>query len=424
MKSPRTFTLPNGLRVVLAPQEGAPTATALVMVRAGSEDEKAEENGVSHFLEHLAFKGSTKYPKPGEISHALESLGADNNAWTTEHHTAYWAKSQAGKAQDILEIVTELHLHPLLEPGEVDKERGVILEELAMVEDDPQRKVMDLWQEALYGSQPAGLPVGGTKASVKAITHKQVVDYRSRRYRAPQTVVAMAGGFDAAAAAKFIKAKFQEVDARPAVRKPKTREEQQKPGMLVRAKKSDQAHLALGFRAFPMGDKREAALQVLAAVLGNGMSSRLFMRIREELGAAYYVYAGADLSLDHGSLAVGVGASLGKVDVVISAIMDEFTRLTRELVSPRELARAKDYQIGMFLMGMESSHAIATHHASDLLLRGRVVPIRETVAAVRAVTAEDIRRVARSVVREDRLNLAGIGPDLDPARLRKLLRLR
>lgn len=407
----------------MAPQPEAPTATALVMVRAGSEHESAEESGVSHFLEHLAFKGSSKYPKPGQMNHELESLGAENNAWTAEHHTAYWAKAQAGKAQQILEIVSELHLDPLLQAEEIDKERGVILEEIAMYEDKPERKVADLWQKLLYGDQPAGRPVAGTKENVSRITREQVVAYRARRYRAPDTVVSLAGGFDPVLATKFIKQRFADLDGRPAARKTKTKESQDRPGILLEHKKSDQTHLSLGFRTFPMGDKREHVLGTISNVLGNGMSSRLWMRIREELGAAYYVYAWPDLSLDHGTLGVSVGANTKKVDAVISAVMEEFTRLTTDLVTPRELKRARDYQIGLLLMGLESSDAIASHYASDLLLRGRVVPVKETVAAIRAVTAEDIRRVARQVIKNEGLNLAGLGPDLEAARMRKLLKL-
>lgn len=424
MKQPRIVELKNGLKVVLAPQPGALTTTAAVMVRAGSEYETKEINGVSHFLEHLAFKGTKKYPGVGQVAEELERMGAVTNAWTAESHTAYWAKAQSGKAGKLIDIISELHLDPLLAAPEIEIERGVVIEEIAMYEDMPSSKVQEVWGELLYGDQPAGRPIAGPKENIRKLTRDQIAKYRASRYRAPETVVSIAGGFDVAEIGAFVKKRFASLDDRKAARKSKTVEKQSKPGVQVVKRAGDQAHLVMGFRAFKIGDKRDHTLSLLATVLGGGMSSRLFRRIRDELGAAYYVDAWTDSSVDHGSFGVSVGANIEKADEVVRSIMREFSRLTEELVSPRELARARDYQIGGFLMGMESSAAIATHYGSSLLLRGRVVPVKETVASIRAVTAEDIRRVARMVIKEETLNLAGIGPGLTEAHFRKLLRLR
>lgn len=424
MRSPRVITLQNGLRIILAPQPEAPTATALVMVKAGSEHEAAQESGISHFLEHLAFKGSGAYPLPGQISHEIESLGAENNAWTTESHTAYWAKSQSGKIGRVLEIVSDLHLDPLLQAEEIGKERGVILEEIAMMADRPTSIVNDLMQALMHGDQPAGRPIVGTKESVKAITRAQIAAYRARRYRAPDTVVVVAGGFDVGAVSAFLRKRFAGLDARPAPRKARTREVQSGPAIRLLRKKTDQAHLQIAFRAAKLGDPLQQVLYTLATVLGGGSSSRLFTRVREEMGAAYYVSAWNEFSLDHGSLGVSVGASLRKAEEVVRVVLEECVRLTRELVPPREMRRARDYQIGTFLMGLESSDALASHYAHDVLLRGRVVPIRESIADMRAVTAEDVRRAARKFVHAEGLNLAGVGPDLDARAIRKLLELR
>ena len=423
MKVPRVIALPNGLRLVLAPRADAPTATALITVRAGSEYEAKEENGVSHFLEHLAFKGTARYPKPGQLAHELEGMGADTNAWTSEMSTSYYAKAQAGKADRLLEIVAELHLSPLLDAAEIERERGVVIEEIAMYEDMPSRRVHDLWSELLYGDQPAGRPVAGPKETVRRLTRAQIAGYRARRYRAPETVVSLAGGFDAARAARFVRERFGQLDARGAARKPRTREAQSAPALRLQKKASDQAHLVIGFRAFPIGHPSEPALSMLAAILGSGMSSRLFMRIREELGAAYYVNAWLDESADHGALGVSVGAGVDRVEEVTGAVLAEFGRLTDALVSPRELRRARDYRIGGLLMGLESSDAIAARHAADLMFRGRIVPVREEIGNMRAVTPEDIRRAARRVIRPEGLNLAAIGPDVREAHFRKLLRL-
>jgi len=423
MRRPRVIELKNGLRVVLAPDPNALTATALVMVRAGSEYETAKESGISHFLEHLAFKGTRRFPRPGQVSEELEGMGAETNAWTAESHTAYWAKAQSGKAQRLLEIVSELHLEPLLDGDELERERGVIVEELAMYEDQPARKVEEVWGSLLYGDQPAGRPIGGTKASVAGITRDAVAEYRARRYRAPDTVVSLAGGFDPVQATRLIKERFETLDGRKAAAKKRTKEVQEKPGIALLKRDGDQAHLAVGFRAFRKGDRRETALSLLATVLGGGMSSRLFRRIREELGAAYYVYAWNDTSVDHGAFGASVGANVERADLVLRAIVEEFVRLRDELIPAKELRRARDFQIGGIMMGLESSDAQATYNASSLLLRNRVVPVREKVAALRALTPEDLRRAARAVIREEGLNLAGVGPDLTTARFRKLLGL-
>jgi predicted Zn-dependent peptidase len=423
MAAAKKIILPNGLRLLLAPQPASLASTVLVLVEAGSEYETKRQNGISHFLEHLMFKGTTKRPKPGMISAEFDSLGAEYNAFTGQEYTGYWAKAQRHKLPQIFDLVSDLYLNPTFDPGEIEKERGVVIEEINMFEDTPMRRVQDLFTQLVYGDQPAGWDIAGRKEVIRTLKRNDFIAYRSKHYVAPATLVVVAGAFSANEMKQSVRKLFGGLPHGRRVAKPKTTERQTRPQTLVRFKESDQSHLVIGTRAFSIFDDRRYALNVLADVLGGGMSSRLFHRVREELGAAYYVRAAAGLSLDHGYLEVSAGVDNKKIELVIRAILEELRRLSGTLVPPDELKKAKDHMIGNLLLGLETSDELASYYGGQEILTRSIIEPQVLLKRIQAVTAEDIRRVARSLFRNNGLNLALIGPFKKQAPFQKLLKL-
>ena len=413
--------LKNGLRLILAPQKGL-AATALVLVEAGSGYETKKINGLSHFLEHLMFKGTVKRPRPGAIAEELDSLGAEYNAFTSQEYTGYWAKVQKEKLSQILELVSDLYLNPVFNDEEIDKERGVVIEEINMYEDTPMRKVHDVFSELLYGDQPAGWDVAGKKEIIRRISREELTTYRKKHYVAGATVVVVAGDFDETKTSRLAENLFSGLGRGRKIAKSKTKERQSRPAVVAKFKESDQAHLVIGTRAFDIFDDRRHALQVLANVVGGGMSSRLFKRVRDELGAAYYVRAGSELLLDHGYFSVSAGVDHKKLELVIKAILMELERLADEPVGAEELKKAKDHLIGNFILGMETSDELAGFYGSQEILCEKLMKPSQAIDKIRKVSSEDVRGVARAIFKNNRLNLALIGPYRRTETFKKILR--
>jgi len=422
----KKHTLKSGLRVILAPQKDAPAATVLVLVEAGSKYETKKTNGLSHFLEHMVFKGTQKRPTALAISKELDGLGAEYNAFTSHEYTGYFAKAAARHSERTLDIISDMYVNPIFDSKEIEKEKGVVIEELNMYEDTPQRKVGDLFMELLYGDQPAGWDIGGSKETVRGLTREEILDYRGKHYVAGATLVVIAGNLESLGGEKEILAKiekqFANVTTGEKHGKEKTTESQSKPEILVRFKESDQTHLVLGARAFDLFDKRKYALDVLSDVLGGGMSSRLFQKVREELGAAYYVRAGADLFTDHGFLGVAVGAEHSKLEVVIKAILGELKRVADGDFSEKDLRHGKDHMLGKLMLGLETSDELAMFYGGQEILEKELKTPEEAAKKLAAVTREEVISVAKDIFRNDRLNMALIGPYKEKSAFEKILK--
>jgi predicted Zn-dependent peptidase len=422
MKHFKKITLLNGLRVILAPQEGLAT-TVLVLVEAGSKYETKNINGLSHFLEHMCFKGTAKRPRAIDISAELDGIGAEYNAFTSQEWTGYFAKARNENLDTILDVICDLYLNPIFNPQEIEKEKGVIIEELNMYEDMPQRKVQDLFLELLYGDQPAGWNVGGQKEIIKKLTRGDFLAYRQKHYVASATSVIVAGSFNGEKVVRQIKKCFAGISAGKKSGKVKTRERQIKPAIMIKHKESDQTHLVLGCRAFDVFDKRRYALDVLADILGGGMSSRLFQKVREELGAAYYVGAGADLFSDHGFLGISAGVDHQKLSVVIKAILEELNKLKNGAVSEKEVRRAQDHLSGRLILALETSDELAMFYGGQEILKREMISPNELLKRIRSVKKDDILSVANYIFKNNKLNLALIGPHRDTKPFEKILRL-
>ncbi len=423
MRTCTKTVLENGLRILTIPRKDDLATTFLVLVEAGSEYETKEISGLSHFLEHMCFKGTTKRPKAMDIAGELDGLGADYNAFTAQECTGYFAKAEAHKLHQALDIVSDLYLNPVFDLAEIEKEKGVVIEEINMYEDMPARKVTDYFMELLYGDQPAGWDVAGTKDVVRSLTKGQLAAYRAAHYVPGATVIVAAGGFDEEDIIKKIKETFGAIPASPKGAKAKVIEAQTVPQVLLKKKAVDQTHVMLGCRAFSAFDERRFALEVLSDVLGGGMSSRLFQKVREELGAAYSVRAGTDLFTDHGYLAVNAGVDQAKLFTVIMAILDEMKKLKDDLVPEGELRRAKNHLVGRIILGLEASDELASFYGAQEIAGEPLMSPQELVAKLEAVTAEEVRDVARAVFVNEGLNMAVIGPIADDTELKAALRL-
>ncbi len=416
-------TLENGLRILTVPMPGALTTTVSVLVEAGSEYETKEINGLSHFLEHMCFKGTLKRPKAIDISRELDGIGAVYNAFTSTEVTGYYAKAEAGHLDKILDIVSDIYLNPVFDPAEIDKERGVIIEEINMYEDMPMDKVHSVFTKLVYGDQPAGWDIAGEKDVINRVKQEDFIKYRNSRYIASQTLVIVAGNFEEASVIEKVKTLFYGIKLGDKFPKLATIESQSLPAVLVNHKESDQTHIILGVRAFNIFDDRRFTLEVLSDILGGGMSSRLFMKVREELGAAYYVSSNSQLSLDHGFFFFFSGVANGKLEIVLAAIISEFKNLRDNLVSETELEIAKNHLVGNMMVGLETSDDISRFYGGEEIITGHILSPQELERKLKAVTAEEIRNLAKDIFKTSGLNLAIIGPVKNEEPLRRLLTL-
>ncbi|MGC9610787.1 MAG: pitrilysin family protein [Minisyncoccia bacterium] len=406
----KRIKLKNGLRVILAPQPGSLATTVMVSVEAGSKYETKDKNGISHFLEHMCFKGTTKRPQASVISTELDGLGAQYNAFTGQEATAYYAKTKNENFNQILDVVADMYLDPIFDTNEINKEKGVIIQEINMYEDTPSRRVAEFFMQLVYGDQPAGWDIAGRKEVIERITRNDFIKYRGEHYVPQATIVTISGGFKGVGLINKIEKYFSALKPGTKSSKLKVKEAQLKPRESVNFKDSDQTHMVLGFRAFGIHDKRRLVLQVASEVLGGGMSSRLFKKIRDELGAAYYVRADADLYSDHGLFEMAAGVDHKKLESVIKAGLQEFVRLRDELVSEKELKKAKEHLIGNLYLSLETSDELAHFYGSQEVSGLKLSSPQELARKVNKVTAEDVRNVMRQIIKNSRLNLALIGP--------------
>jgi len=401
------------MRLILVPEPQSLATTVAVLVQAGSKYETKEINGLSHFLEHMCFKGTKKRPRPIDIASELDGLGAEYNAFTSQEWTSYFAKAKNENFDKILEIVSDLYLNPVFDLREIEKEKGVIIEEINMYEDIPQRRVQELFMELVYGDQPAGWSVAGRKEVIRILSQENFLKYRGEHYLASSTILVIAGGFDEKNISEKVENYFAGLGRGEKSGKIKVAESQEKPGEFVKFKESDQTHLVLGFRAFDVFDERRFVLELLADILGGSMGSRLFQRVREELGAAYYVHASADLYSDHGLLTMAAGVDHKKLDDVVKASLEEFAGLKNELVSETELERAKEHLTGHLFLSIETSDQLAFFYGGQEVMGVPILAPQMAAQRIKAVTAEEIQKVAEELFKNNRLNLALIGPFKD-----------
>ena len=413
----------SGLRLVSIPMEGTKTATVLVLVGTGSKYETKEINGISHFLEHMMFKGTTKRPGKMDIARELDAIGAEYNAFTGEEYTGYYAKASMEKLDTIMDVVFDIFLNSKLAQEDIDTERGVIVEELNMYRDMPQRYIYDLFKKLLYGDQPAGWDIAGEKETVMSLKREQFVNYFNTHYIAKNTIIAIAGNVDPEIIKKKAGEYFSAIRDGNLVTKLPVTEKQSESALLVHYKKTDQTHFLLGFRSCNMYDKRKYALGVLGTVLGGGMSSRLFEEVRDKRGLAYYIGADNDTATDTGYFIVKAGVNNEKVYEAIKVVLDEIRKIKDGGITAEELQRAKDNISGSMALGLEHSDAVANAYAGPVLFENKVLTPEEELGKIKKVTLEEVHQVAKDIFDDNKLNLAVIGPFKDEEPFKQILRI-
>lgn len=414
--------LPNGLRVITVPMKDNLTATVLVLVEAGSKYETKRINGVSHFLEHMCFKGTEKRPKAIDISKELDALGSQYNAFTAQEYTGYYAKSDAKHFKQIFDIVSDIYLHSTFPAVEMEKEKGVIIEEINMYEDMPNRHVQDLMMKLLYGDQPAGWNIAGEKKNISRMKREDFIRYKKAHYLPNATVLVAAGAVSEREVVRQANKIFGVAKRGLKKGKIKVKEKQKKPAVLVKFKKTDQTHFVLGIRTYDLFSRKSPALAVLGGILGGGMSSRLFQKLREEMGVGYYVRAYNDAYTDHGFFQISAGVDNKRVEEVVRAVLEECKKLTAEKVGKEELNKVKEYLIGNMKLSLESSDDIANFYGADELLKRELKVPENKAQEIRKVTAAQIQALARDIFKNKKLNLALIGPFREKSRFTKLLK--
>jgi predicted Zn-dependent peptidase len=414
---PHVHTLPNGLTVILNDTKAFPTLTTLVLVGAGSRYENEANNGVAHFFEHMAFKGSKKYPNSLRISSIIEGLGGVFNAFTSKDNTGYWIKATSENFETVVDVLSDMVLHSLLQEEEIEREKGVIMEEINLYEDTPYRKVGELFEDLLYKGTPLGFDITGTKKSVNSFTRKTFVDYIDQLYHPRNAVVVVAGGFQNGMTEERALAIITDKFGKWKNGKEKGEfvtvvDTQDKPELLIKTKKTEQAHFCLGFRAFSFFDDRKYALSLLATILGGGMSSRLFMEVRERRGLCYYISTGRELYHDVGNLVTqaGVTNNLEKVLESLSVILKEHKSIKNGEVTDEELENAKQLLKGRLSISMEDSSYVASYLGGRQILQNSIETPEDAIKKVEAITKEDIVNLARDLFVPEKLNFAIVGP--------------
>ena len=413
--APVAHTLSNGLRLLVTPMPYARSVSISVYFAAGSRYEPTEaEAGLSHFLEHLCFKGTAGRPKPLDISMELDSIGGNINAATNRELTVYYAKVTPEHLEQAADVLADMLRNSLLADPEIERERGVILEELAAVEDSPTEQVSVLLDGQLWPGQPHGRDVAGTVQSVTEMPNPRIVEYYRRQYVPNATVVSLAGAISTEAALDLVQRRFGDWKPGTPVDWVRHHDQPRGPRIALLEKDTEQAHVAIGLRGICSSDEDRYALDLYSVILGEGMSSRLFSRLREELGLCYDIHSYMSTLLDTGMFGIYAGVDPANTAKTVREIARELARSLRPIAAD-ELARAKAVSRSRTQLRLEDTRSVSAMYGSLAVLGLPLRTAEEALARSQAVTIDEVRRVAERVIREDALQLAIVGPvDGDP----------
>lgn len=413
-------TLNNGIRVVTAAMPQIASVSCFVTLAAGSRYETPASKGIAHFAEHMFFKGTERRPTARTIATEIDAIGGEFNAFTGKELTGYYVRCGSETRDVALDVLSDMLLHSRFDAGEIEKEKGVIFEEMNVYLDTPQRYVGNVYDRLLYGDQALGWDILGTKETIETTTRETFISYLDTWYR-PERIVVGVGGRIGEGLSERLEELLGGIESRltgtpaPVELPPDT------SPVLLHTKASEQAHLILGVRGYPIGHPNRYALQLLAVVLGGGMSSRLFTEVREKRGLGYYVHAGNTSYSDVGSFYSGAGVDVDRVDEAITTILGELRKIAAEPVPADELEKARGYSKGRFVLRLESPQGTIQYGLRREVLEGEIEEPDELLRRLDEVTVEDVQRVARDLFEDKRLYLALLGPFDDPARFEKLL---
>lgn len=411
--------LDNGLRVLAADLPHAQSVTVMMMLAAGSRYETAETNGIAHFAEHMFFKGTERRPSARQIAGEIDAIGGEFNAFTGKEYTGFYVKCAADHRDVALDVLVDMLRNSRFDPEEIEREKGVIVEEMNMYFDTPRDFIGGVYEQLLYGDQPLGWDIIGRKETVRSATRETFLGYLDRWYRPSRMVLGVAGrtGGDVVERAQELLGDLAPAETgEPAPVQPHASER-----VRVHTKQSDQAHVCLGVHSYPLEHPDRYALQLLATVLGGGMSSRLFTEVRERRGLAYYVFGLNHSYTDTGTLYAQAGVDIARIDEAVSTIVAELRKVAAEPVPADELEKARSFAKGRFVLQLENPQGLIMFGLRKEVLERRAPDPEEVLAGLDAVTGEDVQRVAQDLIADDRLRLALIGPFDDPDRFEALL---
>src|ERR1700730_12033100 len=401
--------LKGGARLLTATLPDRASAALVMMFAVGSRFEDDRIGGVSHFIEQLFFKGTSRRPSAEEIAEAIEGVGGVMNASTDKEVTAYWTRVPSDRMELAVDVLFDIISDSRLAPDDVERERMVILEELKMYLDQPQDYVHSLFEAIMWPGHPLGRDIIGTVESISSTSRDDLIAYVKDHYRLPNLVMGVAGAVDPSRVVEVIQARLTLPDAVNGAAYQEAPGPLSKPAVLLHRKKTEQAHMCLGTRAISYLDPDRYALDLLNTILGEGMSSRLFLEIREKRGLAYAVHSYSSKHVDGGYFATYMGVDPNKAEEALEAAQEELRRIAGELVPAEELTKAKEFTKGRLRLGLESTNSLASWLCQQELLMGRIKTVEEVVSLVEAIDAEDLRRVAHEVL-DQPLQLALIGP--------------
>lgn len=418
--------LKNGLRVLTVPIPSLESATLTVWVKTGSRNEEKKVNGISHFLEHMSFKGSKKRPSAKAISETIDSIGGEFNAATSKDWTNFYVKARADKLETSFDVLSDMIINPILDSKEIEREKGTIIEELRMYEDTPMIKIGDVFESLVFNGNSLGWEIGGTEKSVRSTTRNDFVSYRKLHYNTENIILTVSGGINEAKVKKlskkyFIDLKIKNIKNEPAFNKFTAR--QAKPQIKLHNKKKEQAHFIMGFLVDGRDYKNRYAQGVLSAILGGGMSSRLFIEVRERRGLAYAVRTSIDRYMETGYIGTYVGADIAKADEAVKVVLEEYYKITNHQspITNYELKKAKEYLKGHLALSLEDTKNVGGFFGEQALFLDDIKTPEEVFKKIDKVTSEDCIYEAKRLFTPNHLSLAIIGPYKDDKKFSKIL---
>ena len=423
MKNYHKVTLNNGLRVISVPMKNANSVTVLILVGTGSKYETKAINGISHFLEHMFFKGTKKRPTTLKISETLDMIGGVYNAFTSKEVTGFWAKVDKKNTDIALDWIADMFLHSKFESQEIEREKGVVIEELNMYLDMPSSYVSELFEDLLYKDQPAGWRIVGEKENILAFNREKMLEYYTSHYATQNTVVCVAGAISSGQIKAKLEKYFHQLTPSAPPAKKATKELQSKPEVLIHYKKTDQTHFCLGVRAYDLFSPKKYALNLLAIILGGNMSSRLFISVRERNSLAYYIHTSLDATTDTGYLVTQAGIKTDSLEKAVTLVLKEYRDIKHKKITARELKKAKDYLRGSMSLSLDATDAQASFYAMQEVMEGHMMTPEEKLKLIDKISVRDIQKVAEDIFKPEKLNLSVIGPieEKEKEALQKLL---
>jgi len=415
--------LPNGLTIIEVPSADAESVVVDLFVKTGSRSETAKENGISHFLEHFLFKGTKKYPSALAISELVDSIGGEMNANTGKEHTQFYIKAASQHLPLIFDVLTDMLQYPLLDQDELEREKGVIVEEINMYKDTPIAEIENVLERAMWPKDALGRDIAGTKQTVTKFTTKMFRSYIDRHYQTPNIILGISGKYNQKQFDRLVREHWANVPRRRHHGWTRVSDRQARPRLVVENKETKQAHLALGFKSFAYHNPENPAVSVLASVLGGGMSSRLFTEVRERRGLAYYVRAMPGSYQDTGSFTITSGVQVDKIKEAIKVILAELKKIKDLPVDEKELQKAKEYIKGKTTIALEDNQVRLDWFLERAAFYRTIKTPAQAFAELDRVTPSQVQRVANKIFQKRNLTLAIIGPYEDKRSFERLLKV-